>query len=138
MAQTVFLQSPLRIIKVCGSFFPIKASSANLIAEDIYGHGKPFRKAQSYATMVPWEGGWTSATCIDKTMHRSLRHTVVSGMSASSLKLFEPSILKNVAIYFHELLEGPRFEEGWSQARDMNLWSMMIPNTSRELLTKHQ
>ena len=137
MAQTVFLQSPLRIIKVCGRFFLIKTSSANLIAEDIYGHGKPFRKAQSYATMVPWEGGWTSATCIDKTMHKSLRHTVVSGMSASSLKLFEPSILKNVAIYFHELLEGPRFEEGWSQARDMNLWSMKIPTTSSEFLTKH-
>ena len=137
MAQTVFLQSRLRIIKVCRRFFLIKAFSANLIGEDIYGHGKPFRKSQSYATMVPWEGGWTSATCIDKTMHRSLRHTVVSGMSASSLKRFEPSILKNVAVYFHELLEGPRSEEGWSQARDMNSWSTKIPTTSHKLLAKH-
>ena len=137
MAQTVFLQSRPRIIKVCGIFFLIQKSSPNLIAEDIYGHGKPFRKAQSYATMVPWEGGWTSATCIDKTMHKSLRHTVVSGMSASSLKQFEPSILKNIAIYFSQLLEGPHLEDGWSQARDMNLWSMKVPTTTHKRLTKH-
>ena len=74
--------------------------------------------------MVPWEGGWTTVTSIDKTMHRNLRHTTVSGLSAPSLKQFEPSILKTVGIYLDQLLEGPHFDGGWSQVRDMNLWSM--------------
>ena len=37
MAQTVFLQSPLRIIQVCGIFLLVKTSSASLIAEDVHG-----------------------------------------------------------------------------------------------------
>lgn len=86
--------------------------------------------------MVPWEGGWTTATCIDKTLHRSLRHTVVAGISTSSLKQFEPSILENVDIYFQKLLEGPRLDGGWSQARDMNLWSMKSPAAIHDLLAK--
>ena len=115
---------------------PIRICNANPASEDIYGYGKPFRKAQSYATMVPWEGGWTTATCIDKTLHRSLRHTVVAGISTSSLKQFEPSILENVDIYFQKLLEGPRLDGGWSQARDMNLWSMKSPAAIHDLLAK--
>ena len=137
MAQIVFSQFPRKIIRVCQSHFLNEKVDAKLIFKDVYGSGKPFRKAQSYATMVPWEGGWTTATCIDKTMHRSLRHIVVSGISASSLKEFEPSILKNVGIYLNKVLQGPRSEGGWSQARDMNLWSMEVPAVFDKLSTKH-
>lgn len=91
---------------------------------DIYGYGKPFKKAKSYATMVPWEGGWSTATSIDKHLHRNLRGTVTSGFSTASYKQFEFVVFKNLDIYFQKLLEGPRDADGWAEPKDVNWWSM--------------
>ena len=74
--------------------------------------------------MVPWAGGETSATAIDKSLHKNLRRDFKSGLSASSLKQFEPAVIKNLDVYFQKILEGPRVSDGWSQAKDMNSWSM--------------
>ena len=73
--------------------------------------------------MIPWEGGETSATSIDKSIHRSLRHTLVSGMSNAALKQFEPAIHANLDIYFEKLLERRTPLEDWSQAENMISWS---------------
>ena len=103
---------------------PSKFHSVDQSFTDVYGYGKPFRKAQSYATMVPWAGGETTTTAINKQLHKSLRHDFTSGLSASSLKQYEPAVMRNLGVYFQKMLEGSRVNYGWSQAKDMNLWSM--------------
>ena len=75
--------------------------------------------------MVPWKGGETSATSIDKSIHRSLRHTLVSGMSNAALKQFEPAIHSNLDIYLQKLLEHRAPDGKWSQAEDMISWSIV-------------
>lgn len=77
--------------------------------------------------MVPWEGGETSATSIDKSIHRSLRHTLVSGMSVASLKQFEPAILENLDIYFRGITATLTSGKEWSRAENMISWSMKVP-----------
>ena len=79
--------------------------------------------------MVPWEGGETSATSIDKSIHRSLRHTLVSGMSHAALKQFEPAIHSNLDIYFRKLTERKAPDGNWSQAEDMISWSIVSVST---------
>jgi cytochrome P450 len=75
--------------------------------------------------MIPWEDGWSSATSIDKDLHKVLRRTVSSGFNSDSLKQFEPAILKNFNAYFTKILEDSRYaEDGWSALQEMNHWSM--------------
>jgi hypothetical protein len=93
----------------------------------IYGYGPTFRKAQSYAAMIPWKDGWSSATSIDKNLHRALRSTMLLGFSPASLKKFEPAILKNLETYFSKLLHGRPENGGWALAKDMNKWSIRPP-----------
>ncbi len=122
MARIVFSHSMLQICKVSSCKYKFQRIMIDYFP-DIYGFGKPFRKARSYKTMIPWKGGETAATAVDKTLHKGLRQIVVSGLSPSTLKQFEPAVLKGLEIYFQRLLEGPPSNEGWSQARNMRVWS---------------
>lgn len=76
--------------------------------------------------MVPWADGWSSATSIDKELHRSLRNTLLLGFNANSLKKFEPAILKQLDILMDKVLQGRKHSGTWGPAMDMNGWSMHI------------
>jgi hypothetical protein len=88
----------------------------------VYGYGQPFRKASGYSTLVYIPDGWTSTTCIDKTLHRNLRRVIRNGLSNDLLALHEPAILRNIEVYFSELTE-VKDSEGWSLPSDMRAWS---------------
>lgn len=88
----------------------------------IYGHGAPFRKSKGYQTMLPMPDGWSTMTSIDKTLHRNLRRVFRSGMAVDVLARHEPAVVRNLEIYFGELLRD-RDAQGWSAAADMRIWS---------------
>ncbi|CRG83867.1 putative cytochrome P450 4d21 [Talaromyces islandicus] len=73
--------------------------------------------------MVPWADGWSSATSIDKELHRSLRNTLLLGFNANSLKKFEPAILKQLEILMDKILQGRKDQGKWGPAMDMNSWN---------------
>lgn len=73
--------------------------------------------------MVPWANGWSTATAVDKGLHRVLRKTVVSGLHAKALRQFEGAIHRNLNLYLMLLTEGKKDRAGWSAVRDMRLWS---------------
>ncbi|TGJ81757.1 hypothetical protein E0Z10_g7012 [Xylaria hypoxylon] len=91
----------------------------------IYGHGKPFRKSKGYKTMIPIPDGWSTMTSIDKDLHRNLRRVFRSGVSAECLAQHEPAILRNLRIYFSQLLQ-TTYPEAWSHASDMRKWNLYL------------
>ena len=90
---------------------------------EIYGFGKPFRKSKSYGTMVPWPGGWSSATALDKNLHRDLRRNISSGFSHENLKRFEPAVIENLEIYVKKLTQWPCSVDGWGPPVEVHSWS---------------
>ena len=72
--------------------------------------------------MIPIPDGWSTMTSIDKTLHHNLRRTFRSGVGAESLAMFEPAILRNLAVYFSELTK-VKDAHGWSSISDMRIWS---------------
>ncbi|KAI5917751.1 benzoate 4-monooxygenase cytochrome P450 [Camillea tinctor] len=91
----------------------------------IYGHGKPFKKAKGYGTMIPIPDGWSTMTSTDKTLHHNLRRVFRSGVTTESLSQYEPAILRNLEIYFSQLTK-PTCSDGWSTAADMRKWNLCL------------
>jgi hypothetical protein len=88
----------------------------------LYGHGSSFRKSKGYETMIPIPDGWSAMTSIDKSLHRNLRKVFRSGVTVEFLTKFEPAILRNMGVYFSQLMKDVD-GEGWSMAKDMRRWS---------------
>jgi cytochrome P450 len=91
----------------------------------IYGHGKPFRKAKGYETMIPIPDGWSTMTSIDKTLHHNLRRVFRSGVTTEFLARYEPAILRHLDIYFSQLTSS-KSSDGWTHPADMRKWSKLI------------
>ena len=88
----------------------------------IYGHGNAFRKSKGYETMIPIDDGWSAMTSIDKSLHRNLRKVFRAGVTTEYLSRFEPAILRNLEVYFSQLMKVVD-KEGWCAAGDMRRWS---------------
>ena len=73
--------------------------------------------------MLPWAGGWSSATCIDKDHHKTLKKTLQSGFNVNALKQFEPAVLRNLKRYLDRFGQQTADADGWSAAFDMKSWS---------------
>ncbi|KAI1357426.1 benzoate 4-monooxygenase cytochrome P450 [Xylaria arbuscula] len=91
----------------------------------IYGHGKPFRKSKGYKTMIPIPDGWSTMTSIDKDLHRNLRRVFRSGVSSECLARHEPAILRNLKVYFSQLIRNID-SAGWSEGSDMRKWNLYL------------
>ncbi|KAI1170282.1 benzoate 4-monooxygenase cytochrome P450 [Nemania sp. FL0916] len=91
----------------------------------LYGHGRPFRKSKGYKTMIPIPDGWSTMTSIDKDLHKNLRRVFRSGVTTECLVRHEPAILRNLKIYFSQLVQLTDFD-GWSHASDMRKWNLYL------------
>ena len=73
--------------------------------------------------MIPWPGGVSSATALDRDLHRDLRRNISSGFSNDNIKKFEPAILENLEIYIRKVMHGPHSREGWGPSVESHSWS---------------
>ena len=97
----------------------------------LYGYDSRFLKSPSYSTMVPWEGGWSTATVLDRDLHKILRKTVLSGLQPAKLKQFEEGIMRNLQVYMDKLSQAARQIDGWSEPQDMRRLSKTFNPISR-------
>ncbi|KAI0476354.1 benzoate 4-monooxygenase cytochrome P450 [Xylariaceae sp. FL0804] len=91
----------------------------------IYGHGKPFRKARGYETMIPIPDGWSTMTSIDKKLHHNLRRVFRSGVGAQSLALYDKAVVHHLEVYFAQIM-GSEKPKAWSQPADMRKWDLYL------------
>ena len=87
--------------------------------------------------MVPWKDGWTVLSCINKSLHRKMRRTLMDGMSDTTLREFEPIVLAQLDLLIQMLTKSESTSSKWSEAFDMSQWGKPSLNvTSNLLLTR--
>ena len=89
---------------------------------DIYGYGKPVCKAQSYAPMVQGEDGFSTPTCIDKKMHRTMRDKLSRELANNRVLALESKIHEKTDKFVALLVDKPKnwFQHSWSEPRNVN------------------
>ena len=89
---------------------------------DIYGFGRPVKKAQSYAPMVQGKEGFSTPTCIDKKMLSSMRDKLMRGLSPDNIQAFEPAVHNKVDKFVNLLQNGSGRSpsDKWTPTKDMN------------------
>ncbi|KAF2872247.1 cytochrome P450 [Massariosphaeria phaeospora] len=81
------------------------------------------RKAQNYEAMLSIPGVFNTHTCIDKTLHRRKRKVVNQAFSDSSIRAFEPTMIKNIDIFIDQLVRHCQCHQNldeWSEPLDMS------------------
>ena len=76
--------------------------------------------------MVPWPGGWSSATAVDKSLHKDLRRNISSGFSNENLKRFEPAVIENLECYIKKLTQRSSSIDGWGPPIEIHSWSTQL------------
>ena len=90
---------------------------------DTYGYGKPLRKAQSYTPMVQGADGFSTPTCIDKKMHRSMRDNLSRGLANDKVLALESKIHEKIDKFIALLVSQSEdcSQHGcWSEPRNVN------------------
>ncbi|KAA8650160.1 cytochrome P450 [Aspergillus tanneri] len=89
--------------------------------QDIYGHGKSFKKSQIYAAMV--HRAPNTLTVIDKKKHGKKRRVISQGFSDAALRNHEVTILEQIRHLCTQLGGGENGQEvpvgAWSPPKDM-------------------
>lgn len=90
--------------------------------QDIYGYGKPLRKAQSYTPMVQGEDGFSTPTCIDKKMHRTMRDKLSHGLANDKVLALESRVREKIDRFVTLLVDKPTnwSQHSWSESRNVN------------------
>lgn len=90
----------------------------------IYGQGRNLQKSKGYAAHPYFPGITNTHNTIDKAVHGRKRRIVAQGFSESAIASSEQYILEHVRNLCNEMIKPDTIgADGWSQPRDMAMWT---------------